>query len=166
MAIRLRIVGVFFDKTDLPFEAGATIKDVLDVAVIESRGALVYSSDRRFNAKSGGINETIKSFRHVLADPINPTLGGRTRASGTYEIEEEVSTVRGSPIVRAWQYYVIRKGKAVSNASDGDAVFDVSPVSPTQEPNKPGFTPFTSFAVQDKDEIIWRNVSIARRPQS
>jgi hypothetical protein len=59
-------------------------------------------------------------------------------------------------------------GRAISNASDGNDAFDVSPASPKNNPDfhdaKAGFTPFDKQQVFNGDEIVWRNVSIARGP--
>jgi hypothetical protein len=163
--VRLRIVGVFFDDPEVPWVAGNTIKNILDAAVEQAAGQLVYASDVRFDTVLGKRLETVRSFQNTLDKPLRKSLGGRKRDKGTYEIEEQVEIYKGVEIVRAWQYYVIRKGGAVSNASDGMAAFDASPVNPSTPPNKPGFTPFTEFTVNDGDEIIWRNVSIARSPR-
>jgi hypothetical protein len=164
MTVRLRIVGVFFDDPQVPWNAGDTIKNILDAAAVRAAGKLVYASDVRFDPGPKKLVETLRSFQHTLGGPLQPTLGGRSRVRGTYEIEEQVESHKGVVIVRAWQYYVIRGGRAFSNASDGQDVFDASPPTPTP-PSTPGFTPFTQFNVNDGDEIIWRNVSIARSPR-
>lgn len=165
MTIRLRIVGIFFDDNSIPFDPNDSIKEVLDKAVVRSAGRLVYSSDRRFDSATSTVVETIRGFRHTTG-LIDPTLGGRARPAGTYELDEQVTVNGASQVVRAWQYYVIRAGAAVSNASDGASNFDVSPVRPNVAPNVPGFTAFTAFKVQDGDEITWRNVSIVRTPNA
>lgn len=169
--IRLRVVGVFFDKIlTLTDVVSPTIKDVLDAAVVAAAGNFVYTAETRFDSSAGKASLTMKSFEHDLVGPLAPTLGGRSRIAGRYVLGETVDSIGGSTIVRAWQYYVIRAGKAVSNAVDGLGRYDVSatnpvgPLVPGDPLPTPGFTTFNRQGVDDGDEIIWRNVSIVRTP--
>ncbi|MFN7645484.1 MAG: hypothetical protein ACK5PW_20790 [Burkholderiales bacterium] len=168
ITVRLRVVGVFFDKmiTLSTKEDGVTIKDVLDKAQEESSNSFRYRAEQRYTEKKEHVL-SLSSFTHRIEE-LYPSLGGRNRAAGIYEIRETVDAVNGNEIVHAWQYYVISNGKAVSNASKGKDKFEVSPASPDKNPDFPyataGFTPFNKQKVVHDDEIVWRNVSIARGP--
>lgn len=165
--IRLRIVGIFYDRyIDLPERGGgAKIKDLLDEAVRLSGGTFTYRYDVKTFIDSGVVVAlpSVVSFSHRLEADLNPSLGGKTRKAGKYTLTEAVSVVDGSEIAQAWQYYVIRDYKAVSNAFDGQGAVTVSPASPTP-PAKATFTPFTDFPLIAGDEVIWRNVSIVKNP--
>jgi predicted RNA-binding protein len=168
ITVRLRVVGVFFDKmiTLSTKPDGVTIKDVLDEAQEKSGKTFRYWAEQQYTEKKEYVL-SLTSFANKIAE-LDPSLGGRKRAAGIYEIRETVDAVNGNEIVHAWQYYVIRKGKLVSNAFGGEGDFEVSPASPKSvssvPPAKVGFTPFNEQGVLDGDEIVWRNVSIARGP--
>jgi hypothetical protein len=181
--IRLRVVGVFYDKS---FNAGgiSNIKDLLDVAVRDAGmvapigggsplSKFTYTSTIRNKLGAGGVNEAVYSllgFTHYLTNDIQPSLGAKQRLAGYYKLFESTSIERDSVTVHAWQYYVIRRAQrnVVSNFWEGDVNEpDVSPATPpTGTPFKPGFTPFDQMPIQDGDEVVWRNVSIVRNPQT
>jgi predicted RNA-binding protein len=165
ITVRLRVVGVFFDKmiTLSTKPDGVTIKDVLDEAQEKSGKTFRYWAEQRYTDKNKYVL-SLTSFANKIAE-LDPSLGGRKRAAGIYEIRETVDAVNGNEIVHAWQYYVIRKGKLVSNAFGGEGDFEVSPANPKSVPlAKVGFTAFNKLVVMHDDEIVWRNVSIARGP--
>jgi hypothetical protein len=168
ITVRLRVVGVFYDEMVTLTKAGDIfVSDILEEAEKTSGNAFRYRAEERYSKKYKGRVLSMSSFTHKIAK-LKPSLGNRERKAGIYEIRETVDVVNGNEIVHAWQYYVISGGKAVSNASDGKGPFDVSPASPENNPLFPdavaGFTPFDKQKVIDSDEIIWRNVSIARGP--
>lgn len=166
--VRLRIVGVFYDEMITVEKDGkVTVKDVLDEAEKSSLETFRYRAEERYSKRYAGRVLSLSSFTHKITT-LDPSLGARKRAAGIYEIRETVDPINGNEIVHAWQYYVISGGKAVSNASDGKDPFDVSPASPKNSTISPkavaGFTPFDRQEVVNNDEIVWRNVSIARGP--
>ena len=167
ITVRLRVVGVFYDEMITVEKAGdITIKDVLDQAEKSSLKTFRYRAEERYSKRYAGRVLSLSSFTHKIAT-LNPSLGARKRTAGIYEIRETVDPINGNEIVHAWQYYVISGGKAVSNASNGRDPFDVSPADPKNplfEKAVAGFTPFEKQKVVNNDEIVWRNVSIARGP--
>ncbi len=188
--IRLRVVGIFYDKSFKPEEIKdvKNIKDLLDVAVRE--GGMVkpkdggsplsrftYTSTIRAKLNEEGRPESVYSllgFTHYLEAKIDKSLGAKERLAGYYKLFESTAVERDSVTVHAWQYYVIRadrqnpKSKTVSsNFWDGKAPFpDVSPAVPNGLEGTPGFTPFDTMTLMDGDEVVWRNVAIVRNPQT
>jgi hypothetical protein len=161
--VNLRIVGIFFEAK-VVFTPGDTIKQILDKAVASSRGALSYKASMTTpGKKSPATYSSLLGFKHTLKRDIT-SLSGSTRKKGVYELFESVSSNNGSTTVHAWQYYVIRGKKAASNASKGKASLMVSPVTPPA--NQRGFTDFDKMVLEEGDEIVWRNVSIVRNPQT
>ena len=186
--VRLRVVGIFYEKTfafaEIP--GGKTIKDLLDLAV--KNGGLtpasippattprqsVFSYTATVMAKSMGAGtarvNSLLGFTHNLVAPLNPSLGNKPRNAGMYKLFESTSVENGSVTVHAWQYYVIRGENVFSNYYDGDlARPDVSPADPIASNfpgGKPGFTPFDQVTLLPGDEVVWRNVSIVRNPQT
>jgi len=166
ITVRLRVVGVFYDEmVTVPDEGKVTIRHILDKAQETSQKTFRYRAELRYTDANKRVL-SLNSFTHKISelDPVrgNPSLGNRKREAGIYEIRETVDPINGNEIVHAWQYYVIRKGKPVSNASQGTGPFDVSPARPA--PAQAGFLAFDKQGVEDGDEIVWRNVSIARGP--
>lgn len=182
--IRLRVVGVFYDKTFTLEETQGVrnIKDLLDLAVRDAGmvapnkpGSLLskftYTSTVRAKLDKRGQPEDVYSlvgFTHYLKDGIEPSLGDKKRSAGFYKLFESTSVERDSVTVHAWQYYVIRGENVASNYWKGNADQpDVSPAEPKPFPNSaPGFTPFDKMEIFAGDEVVWRNVAIVRNPQT
>jgi hypothetical protein len=157
--IRLRVVGVFYDK-EFKAEGIKTIKDLLVRAQITSNGRFSYEALTSDKDMGTGI----KVFTHTLDKTLNPTLGGQTRPEGTYSLSFGTFEEAGCTVARVWQYYVISNGRSVSNCYRGDPNEDsVSPAEPSVELTK--FVRFDHMPIRDLDEVVWRNVSIVRRPQ-
>ena len=138
----------------------------MDIAEETSGKTFRYRAELRDTDKNRHVL-SLSSFIHKI-ESLEPNLGDRRREAGIYEIRVTVDPVNGNEIVHAWQYYVIRGESAISNSSDGRDALDVSPASPKNNPDfhdaKAGFTPFDKQQVFNGDEIVWRNVSIARGP--
>jgi hypothetical protein len=174
VTVRLRVVGVFYDKIlTLDEPADPTVRDVLDFAEKTSNGLFRYRAEVRFSDGKKKRVLSLTSFQHELEKELFPSLGKQKRQEGIYEIKETVDTVNENEIVHAWQYYVISADrKNISNAVDGEGRYDVSVADPEHpaftdtDGRKPeaGFTPFDEQKVKDGAEIVWRNVSIARGP--
>lgn len=165
--IRLRVVGIFYDQEFVP--AGInTIKDLLDAAVIKASGRFTYTPKVKHKVVGGKatIMKSLLGFTHELdGTGINPSLGLQARKPGFYSLFQTTSVERDSVTVHAWQYYIIRNGRSVSNVYNGDPnQYEVSPSIPPA--GNTGFTPFDIATIQDKDEVVWRNVSIVRNPQT
>ena len=186
--VRLRVVGIFYEET-FNFDdirGGKTIKDLLDLAVEKGDLTLasnppdktpqqsVFSYTSAVMVKKVGFATTrvnsLVGFTHNLKAPLNISLGNRPRKAGMYKLFESTAVENGSVTVHAWQYYVIRGEKIFSNYYKGAlAQPDVSPADPIAsgfEEGVPGFTPFDQVKLKKGDEVVWRNVSIVRNPQT
>ena len=182
--VRLRVVGVFYEKRfDLP--AGSTIKDLLDLAVVDGNSTNVTTTSGAVSSQSvfsyttklmhkpasapPRVFNSLVGFTHCLVAPLNPSLGNKQRKAGIYRLFESTSVENGSETVHAWQYYLIRGENVRSNYYKGDLTRpDVSPADPIASAfpgGIPGFTPFDEVTLEEGDEVVWRNVSIVRNPQ-
>lgn len=165
--IRLRIAGIYYDELfDIkmltpafsipdrvpPTSGQPTIFELLEAAYRKpgkNKENFVYVFERR------GEHLSITSLGVTHKKNIVGTLGGNTRAAGTYQLSE-IAIPSG---VVAWQYYVYRGGVSESQLSPGSG----SGYSPVKG-NGSGFTGFDQFTLQDGDEVIWRQVAILREP--
>ncbi len=173
--IRLRVVGVFYDAEFSPTGI-LTIKDLLDVAVLKEQGSFSYVTSVKFKTVGGtpkAINSLFGFANRLRGDGIPESLGAKVRSAGYYKLFESTSVERDSVTVHAWQYYVIRGESVVSNYWNGAELNgeiklpDVSPAVPRPfDGSAPGFTPFDTMELVDGDEVVWRNVSIVRNPQT
>ena len=171
--IRLRVVGVFYDQK-LDWLKPGSIKDLLDLAVVQAgvTGPLTnfsYTSKAIVKLVAGkpALCNSLFGFAHNLTNQIKPSLGNKQRAAGYYKLFESTSVEKDSVTVHAWQYYVIRGENVKSNYWEGAVNKpDVSPAVPKATEGTPGFTPFDEFKLVAGDEVIWRNVSIVRNPQT
>lgn len=172
-----------------------TIKDLLDFAVKDGRmvdipsgpngetqkiNCFGYTAARRFKPADtaanpptvDGIISSLLGFEHTLASELMVSLGKKIRKVGYYKLFESTSIEKGSVTVHAWQYYLIRGNVIQSNYwpdQDKEANPDVSPAYPTREGDNgggAGFTPFDTVSIDPGDEVVWRNVSIVRNPQT
>lgn len=164
--IRLRVVGVYYDDE---FDAVgiSNIKDLLDAAVLKGKGSFTYEPKVKCKMIGGKatIMNSLMGFTHQLKPAINPSLGLQDRRSGFYSLFQTTSVERGSETVHAWQYYIIRAHQSVSNVFNGDPnEYEVSPATPPK--SNPGFTSFDMAKLKEGDEVVWRNVSIVRNPQT
>lgn len=173
--IRLRVVGVFYDA-NFPFAGIGNIKDLLDAAVLKEKGNFSYATTVKFKVvdrKQKAINSLLGFCNRLNGKGIPKSLGAQKRDVGYYKLFESTSVERDSVTVHAWQYYVIRGEQVISNYWNGAELDgtkklpDVSPAVPKPYVGStPGFTPFDTMALRDGDEVVWRNVSIVRNPQT
>ena len=171
--VRLRVVGVFYDEM-LGVREGDSIKDLLDVAVANAGvtntlSNFSYTSTvmQKLNNGAATSFNSLLGFAHNVTKQIKPSLGNKERAEGYYKLFESTSVQNGSVTVHAWQYYVIRDKTVESNFwKDKKNQPDVSPAVPKAGEGTPGFTPFNEFELMKGDEVVWRNVSIVRNPQT
>ena len=186
--VRLRVVGVFYEQTFnlADVAAGKTIKDLLDLAVetseltplsttpkkVPQQSVFSYTSAvmvKKVDAGSARVHSLL-GFTHNLVAPLNISLGNKERKAGTYKLFESTSIENGSVTVHAWQYYLIRGNEVSSNYYKGESERpDVSPADPMASGfvgGTPGFTPFDQVTQMEGDEVVWRNVSIVRNPQT
>lgn len=191
--IRLRVVGIFYDQdfsiadVDTNPNGRKTLKELLDLAVRRAGTTVVfdkitpisrfsYTSKITNKLEPGGSSATYNSlfgFTHYIEE-IATSLGEKVRKRGFYKLFESTSVERDSVTVHAWQYYVIRKEKNNATSKIVESNFyddkansrDVSPAIPNPALGKVGFTPFDRMDLQEDDEVVWRNVSIVRNPQT
>lgn len=173
--IRLRVVGIFYDAEFSPVGI-LTIKDLLDAAVLKEQGNFSYVTSVKFKTVGGApkaINSLFGFANRLREGGIPESLGAKVRNAGHYKLFESTSVERDSVTVHAWQYYVIRGESVVSNYWNGAALDgenklpDVSPAVPKEfQGSTTGFTPFDTMKLVDGDEVVWRNVSIVRNPQT
>jgi hypothetical protein len=168
--VRLRIAGIYYDEVfsldSLPgtpaidlrgrnVPAKPTIFELLEAAFLKpgrNKENFTYVFERR------GDHLSITSLGVTHKKNIVGTLGGKSRAAGTYQLTE-IGIPGG---VVAWQYYVYRAGVSASQlpAAAGSSPTGYSPV----KGNGTGFTGFDQFELQAGDEVIWRQVAILREP--
>lgn len=118
--------------------------------------AFTFAFDRRFkfsgNKQIGFLS--MISIGHKLEEAIEPSLGGKVREKGFYQLTE-------TPIpngVVAWQNYIVNKDRLViSSLKDGI-------ISPPTDGSAKGFTSFDQAIIEDGDTVVWRMVAIRRFP--
>lgn len=181
--VRLRIAGIYFDKR-YPFDriqekvnalalpgrnnlGVPTILELLETA--RHMDDLSYVFERR-KTKGGTGFLSIVSLGNELAADLGPSLGGKLRRKGLYQLTE--TTIPNGVV--AWQYYVYRKQedghfKTASSLDISDIGPDTAqPFSPADPgsfaSSRPGFKGFDQFPLQPGDEVIWRMIAIQRVP--
>ena len=183
MTVKLRVAGIYYEQefafADLtPVPAFAipgrvpltappgsapvtTIFELLEAAYNNpglNKTNFIYVFERRVRpGAETGVNNflSITSLGVTHTVDINPSLGEKFRAKGSYQLTE--IAIPGG--VSAWQYYVYRNGRSVSQLNPGGG----SGFSPPRG-NGSGFTGFDQFALLDGDEVIFRQVAILRGP--
>lgn len=159
---KLRVVGVYFNK-EFTFDDGGqavTIETLHNEAMrqcpITKCGGIFFTGS--FEQPGGSIGDPnfLRTVSHNypgkydfngdgdVDDAVDgPTLGGKNRPAGIYELSEQL--IENGLL--AWQYYVMRNGELVSKT-----------------PPSRGFNPYPGFVLQSGDEVTWRLVSIATKP--
>ncbi|MEM6320410.1 MAG: hypothetical protein AAF960_22260 [Bacteroidota bacterium] len=149
--VRLRIVGIYFDKTVLvPLFtiSPLTVKDVLDTYVqtnfdLNVTGGLSYITE---TLPTGQIS--LRSFIYNYAG--GSSLSGFNRPAGLYSLTE--TSLDDNRVGLGWQYYVI----------DGNTNINKSRTAINGEFTYFGEAP--DYTIENGDTIIWRLVTIARKP--
>ncbi|MEM7477966.1 MAG: hypothetical protein AAF483_23515 [Planctomycetota bacterium] len=153
ITVQLRVVGIYYNRP-ITFEVEPGTTPTVFSVMKAARDQFPISSPEGFDfVSTASTNPSMEVIRHnfsgsydfdgngVTTDPVDgPTLRGRSRSAGTYELGEQA--IRGGLV--GWQYYVVR----------GNTVVSTTPASR-------GFQSFAKFEVQDGDKVIWRLVAIA-----
>ncbi|MGL4419594.1 MAG: hypothetical protein ACRCZF_02920 [Gemmataceae bacterium] len=178
--VRLRVAGLYYDQNfplkDLIALVGTvkfpgyastgkpTILELMEAAYakpgpnVKSFG---YSLERRKLSQGTYDGKDVLSVVSIAAEyekSISPSLSGKTRLAGLYQLIE-LPIPNG---VVAWQYYVYREGKSVSQYETTTNT-GFSPAE-ANGPTPPGFEAFDAFELKEQDEVIWRMVAIQRTP--
>ncbi|MFN4905189.1 MAG: hypothetical protein ACK6AO_05570 [Planctomycetota bacterium] len=173
MKIRLRVAGIYFNRTiEVPANTDGTpitIKDAMHYCVttfpIDKPNGFFYKGTS-MPLRSGGSIALIESISHNFSgqydfngdgkitagkDNKGLTLGANSRPAGLYHLKS--MEVQKDPEVRLiWQYYVRE------NDGRGDL----------RSRTRPGenFTGYDQFQLKDHDEVIWRLVAIQFEPMN
>jgi hypothetical protein len=163
ITVRLRVVGVYFNRRFTFDDGGKPVtvetlhNEAMSKCPINQPGGIFFTgSFERPEGSTPLMGNPIRTVSHnysgkydfngngCLGDAVDgPTLGGRNRVKGIYELSEQI--VENGLL--AWQYYVNRGGTIVSRT-----------------PKERGFNTYQDFILKDNDLVTWRLVTIATRP--
>lgn len=150
MSVSLRIVGIYYDQDNIPYEENMTVMDVLNYARLNpAENSKVFGFETgqlQFGADAG--KPSITSFYSEYEEPFQSQTSGLMKPAGPYYLPEDIST---SPSFTAWQYYVFSKP-----LQEGGAVYQV---------NKPRVESFVDAKVPDGGFVTWRLCKILGYPQ-
>ncbi len=144
MGVSLRVVGIFYDQSDIPFTQGMTVKSLLDEATHNPGGeannfGYLSNTDVLTN---GGMKESVTAFFANYPNGVTSKTSGTVYGAGEYFLTESMV---GNPRYSVWQYYV----------------FDASG---TFQPNPMPLQSFATRKLNDGDKVIWRLVEILSAP--
>lgn len=160
MPIKLRIVGIFYDRSDIPDTQKNgephTVKTVLDyatqnpVGTSTAFGYITGKSAVQGTSPTAGI-ESITAFCSIYENPgqtgpVSKT-SGITYPQGEYFLSESLVQ---PPSYRIWQYYVSDAYLQSGNA--------------TYIPRSPRIQSYTTAEVPAGGEVVWRLVEILAEP--
>lgn len=147
MPITLRIVGIFYNRSDVPDKGQQKVKDVLDYAVQNPGAPNLPSNNFKYitgiteqGALSGKPSVTA-FFSNYVSEVTSPT-SLLPYAPGEYFLTESLV---GNPSYEVWQFYVF--------GADGTPIFP-----------DPRLSSFTDVDVPDGGRVVWRLVKILAAP--
>ncbi|MEO1702402.1 MAG: hypothetical protein AAFR71_10160 [Pseudomonadota bacterium] len=155
MSVTLRVVGIYYYQSDIPYTSGMTVMDVLNYASTHpvDDGSL---KAKTFSFETGTLNvgseagqPSITSFYADYEDAFQSRTSGLMRDAGPYYLAEDTSS---SPAFTAWQYYVFTKP-----LQEGGAVYQV---------NDPRVESFVNSEVPDGGFVTWRLCKILGATQA
>lgn len=150
MSVSLRIVGIYYNQSDIPFKENMTVMDVLNYArmnPVENAKVFGFETGQlQFGSDAG--KPSITSFYSDYDEPFQSETSGLMKPAGPYFLPEDIST---SPSFTAWQYYVFTKP-----LQDGGAIYQV---------NEPRVESFVDAKVPDGGFVTWRLCKILGSPQ-
>ena len=145
MTVSCRVVGIFFNATDLPYTEGMTVKDLLDQIAANpgtgNSGASHFGYIANQDILTTG-GSSVVAFAARYPKGVTSITSGTPYTAGNYYLSEQNV---GSPRYSVWQYYVLDKNKAVSK-------------------NPENLQSFSTRQLKDGDEVIWRLVEILSGP--
>lgn len=147
MPITLRIVGIFYNRSDIPDKGQQKVKDVLDYAV-ENPGAPGLPSSN-FKYISGvtepgalGRKPSVTAFFSQYDSEVTSPTSKLPYEPGEYFLSESLV---GNPNYEVWQFYIF--------GADGVPIL----------PN-PRISSFVDVDVPDGGRVVWRLVRILAAP--
>lgn len=147
MTVSMRVVGIFFQAENIPYTSQMTVKDLMDVVVMNPS---TYSDASKFGYLAN-VDMVTSNEPSVVAFAARYPQGTTSRTSGIkytagdyYLTEANV----GNPRYSVWQYYVFNE-KQIDGVSR-------KVVSPNPEP----LQSFATREINDGDTVIWRLVEI------
>lgn len=150
MPITLRIVGIFYNRCDIPDRGEQKVKDVLDYAV-ENPGAEKLPASN-FKYITGvtepgplGPKPSVTAFFSKYDSEVTSPTSQLPYAAGEYFLSESLV---GNPTYEVWQFYVF--------GADGVPILPVPPAS--------RIVSFVDFDVPDGGRVVWRLVKILAAP--
>ena len=158
MNIRLRIVGLYFNKlvTVPDTEDGVTIKDVIETYIQQSGGAYKPGGLDYYFEQIGTLSpkydgtaapppgESLLGF--IYNNPAPETLSGIKREGGIYSLFENYQDA--IKVGLGWQSYVLEPSGKNRTATEINGKFRF----------------FNQTKVNDGETIVWRLVAICRAP--
>lgn len=146
MPISLRIVGIFYNRSDIPDRGTQTVKDVLDYVVQNPGSANLPSNNFRYITSISNPSNTMKPsvtafFSNYTKDFPSPT-SGLTYSQGEYFLSESLVE---NPSYAVWQFYVADKNRV-----------QILP--------NPRISSFVDVKVPDGGSVVWRLVKILSAP--
>ncbi|MEL6567354.1 MAG: hypothetical protein AAFQ22_02975 [Pseudomonadota bacterium] len=153
MAIKLRVVGIFFSKADIEItKSPMSVKDVLDQAVSSPPPNTAFS----YGAISKQGRESPSVFSAKYKSRRESQSSKRGYPAGEYVLAEDLIS---RPAYSVWQFYLFEPGL------DGGLGAPINPAS-RQIVVDPNATPGSRFAeygnteVKDNETVIWRLINV------
>ena len=142
MSMTLRIVGLFYKQTGIPYTQGMTVKDLMDAAAnapgpAAARFGYVAAGDL---LTQGGAS--VIAFGARYPDGVTSLTSGTRYPAGEYYLAE---TNVSNPRYSVWQYYV----------RDANGTFKPNPL-PLQS--------FETRVLDEGDRVDWRRVEVLSAP--
>ncbi|MEL6774135.1 MAG: hypothetical protein AAFP23_05190 [Pseudomonadota bacterium] len=150
MTVSLRIVGIFYHQTDIPYVADMTVADVLSAARQSPGGQADMFGFDEGQLMTPGPDKgkpSITSFFANYPKGVTSETSGIQYPAGEYSLGEDL---QGRPAYTVWQYYVFS-----SPLQGGGA---------TYIPNSPRIETFAEAKVPDDGMVVWRLCSILAGP--
>jgi len=147
MSISLRIVGIFYKRSDIPDTGEHTVKSVLDYAVANPESEHLPSDNFQYITGVSvpgalGRKPSVTAFFSNYKSEVTSPTSGLPYAPGEYFLSESLV---GNPSYEVWQFYVF--------GADGVPIF----------PN-PRISSFIDVHVPDGGRVVWRLVKILSAP--
>lgn len=148
MSISLRIVGIFYNRSDIPDRGKQTVKDVLDYAVKNSRPPNLPSDNFKYIVSStaapasANAKPSVGAFFANYTDSFASPTSGLKYPRGEYFLSESLVE---NPSYVVWQFYVF--------SANGVPII----------PN-PRISSFVDVQVPDGGRVVWRLVKVLSAP--
>lgn len=147
MPITLRIVGIFYNRSDIPDRGQQKVKDVLDYAVENPSAPCLPSNNFKYitgvtEPGALGRKPSVTAFFSNYESEVTSPTSQLPYAPGEYFLSESLV---GNPSYEVWQFYIF--------GADGVPIL----------PN-PRISSFVDVDVPDGGRVVWRLVKILAAP--